>query len=52
MTVVKNVGPMVLAEEDGKFFLIREGKEQSQDFGSEKEAWQALRSRKVRWHDR
>ena len=50
MEIVKTVGVIQLATENGNFFLIREKKEQSQNFPSAKEVWRAFMEHKVRWH--
>lgn len=49
MSIVKQVGSMVLAREGDKFWLIRCNEERSQDFKTEQEAWSTLRMRKIRW---
>ncbi len=48
--ILKTVGVMELAKDNGKFFLIREKVEQSQNFCSVSETWKALRTSKIRWH--
>lgn len=48
--VVRMVGnSMALCKENNHYFLIRCREERSQNFGTEKEAWTALRNRKVHW---
>ena len=49
MMTVKDVGSITLAEEDGKFFLIRCKEEISQGFDSASEAWASMRSGGLRW---
>jgi len=50
MRVVKTVGVIVLVEDKGEFFLIREKVERSQAFETDKEVWTALRTRKIHWN--